>query len=110
MYSPQYHVSEVPKEVKVLVTYGEEDSPPFKSQGDDYHKVRGSREFLYAPPCIHLIFVSPSVQMILILEVLDIRYVLKLGILNFMYARGGMHTCPLHPNVGTNSYCKGATL
>ena len=42
LYSPQYHISEVPKEVKVLVAYGEEDSPPFKSQGDDYHKVRGN--------------------------------------------------------------------
>ena len=50
LYSPQYHVSEVPKEVKVLVAWGEEDSPPFKSQGDEYHKVRGSQEFLHAPP------------------------------------------------------------
>lgn len=49
LYSPQYHVSEVPKEVKVLVAYGDEDSPPFKSQGDEYHKVGTVKIFWCTP-------------------------------------------------------------
>ena len=38
-YSPHYHIAEVAKEMKVLMSHGEEDSPPFKSQGNDYFKV-----------------------------------------------------------------------
>lgn len=51
LYSPQYHVGKVPKEVKVLMAHGEEDSPSFKSQGNDYHKVRGATYIIVMFPC-----------------------------------------------------------
>ena len=42
LYSPQYHIDKVPKDMKVLMTHGEEDSPPFKTQGNEYYKVSNS--------------------------------------------------------------------